>query len=265
MKSKIQKVKLIVSDLDGTLLQNGAQALEERAMIAIRKLQKRGILFAASSGRQYPNLERMFQDLGKEMIFICENGALVIYQGETLIESFIERELGIALIQDIYQRKDCEVLLSGKNTSYLHPKTEAYLYRIRDVVKNNITIVEDLTKVEEPFLKISVCQRNGIEPSMAYFQQRWGTQVHATISGKEWMDFTKLGVNKGTSLELLQKKLKIQKSETMVFGDNENDIEMLKQAEYSFVMENAKEEMKNYGNYTTKSVEEILEYLEKEL
>ena len=37
MKSKIQKVKLIVSDLDGTLLQNGAQALEERAMIAIRK------------------------------------------------------------------------------------------------------------------------------------------------------------------------------------------------------------------------------------
>ncbi len=51
----------------------------------------------------------------------------------------------------------------------------------------------------------------------------------------------------------------------MVFGDNENDIEMLKQAEYSFVMENAKEEMKNYGNYTTKSVEEILEYLEKEL
>ena len=132
-------------------------------------------------------------------------------------------------------------------------------------MKNNITIVEDLTKVEEPFLKISVCQRNGIEPSMAYFQQRWGTQVHATISGKEWMDFTKLGVNKGTSLELLQKKLKIQKSETMVFGDNENDIEMLKQAEYSFVMENAKEEMKNYGNYTTKSVEEILEYLEKEL
>ena len=265
MKSKIQKVKLIVSDLDGTLVQNGAQALEERAMIAIRKLQKRGILFAAASGRQYPNLERMFQDLGQEMIFICENGALVIYQGETLIESFIERELGIALIQDIYQRKDCEVLLSGKNTSYLHPKTEAYLYRIRDVVKNNITIVEDLTKVEEPFLKISVCQRNGIEPSMAYFQQRWGTQVHATISGKEWMDFTKLGVNKGTSLELLQKKLKIQKSETMVFGDNENDIEMLKQAEYSFVMENAKEEMKNYGNYTTKSVEEILEYLEKEL
>ena len=54
MKSKIQKVKLIVSDLDGTLLQNGAQALEERAMIAIRKLQKRGILFAAASGRQYP-------------------------------------------------------------------------------------------------------------------------------------------------------------------------------------------------------------------
>ena len=57
--------------------------------------------------------------MAKEMIFICENGALVIYQGETLIESFIERELGIALIQDIYQRKDCEVLLSGKNTSYL--------------------------------------------------------------------------------------------------------------------------------------------------
>lgn len=259
------EIKLIVSDLDGTLLQNGAQALNQRAIADIEKLQKRGIIFAAASGRQYPNLKRLFGSLGKDMVFICENGAFVMYQEKILLQNPIERELGSALIKDIYQRKNCEVLLSGKYTSYLQPKTESYLYRMRDVVKNDITLVEDLTKVEEAFLKISVYQAEGIEHSEEYFKQKWGEKVQTTISGKQWMDFTALGVNKGTALELIQEKLKIEKSQTMVFGDNFNDIEMLERAKQSFVMESAKEEIKACGTHITKTVEEILEDLERKL
>ena len=70
------------------------------------------------------------------------------------------------------------------------------------------------------------------------------------VSGPYWVDVMLKGVSKGTAVAFLQKKLGISREETMAFGDFYNDVEMLQQAEYSFVMENAEEKMKQYGNYT---------------
>ena len=53
-------IKLVASDLDGTLLQNGAQALNPSIFPVIQKLQKKGIHFVAASGRQYWNLRNLF-------------------------------------------------------------------------------------------------------------------------------------------------------------------------------------------------------------
>lgn len=251
-------IKLIASDLDGTLLQNGAQILTEEAKQRIAELQKMGILFVAASGRQYPNLCRLFGKLSEKMLFICENGAYTVQNGQELDSIPMNREMGIALMQDIYAKEHCEVLLSGKNTSYLQPKTEDYVHRMCSIVKNNVQIVEDLTKVEEPFLKISAYRADGISLSEEYFRNRWGKHLQAVVSDRLWMDFTAFDVNKGQALKKIQMTLGITKEETMVFGDNYNDIEMLEQAEYSFVMEDAPEPIKQYGRYGSKQVEETL-------
>lgn len=52
-------IKLIASDLDGTLLQNDAQALTPRAIDLISKLCDAGIHFVSASGRQYDNQKRV--------------------------------------------------------------------------------------------------------------------------------------------------------------------------------------------------------------
>ena len=64
-------IKLVASDLDGTLLLNGAQQLPEEIFPLIRELKKLGILFVAASGRQYPNMRRLFDPVADEMAFIC--------------------------------------------------------------------------------------------------------------------------------------------------------------------------------------------------
>ena len=53
-------IRLIACDLDGTLLLNGAQRLEPKIFTLIRELTRKGIYFAAASGRQYTNLRRRF-------------------------------------------------------------------------------------------------------------------------------------------------------------------------------------------------------------
>lgn len=60
-------IKLVASDLDGTLLFKGAQSLPEEIFPLIRQLKKMGILFVAASGRQYANMKKMFRPVVDDM------------------------------------------------------------------------------------------------------------------------------------------------------------------------------------------------------
>ncbi len=62
-------IKLIASDLDGTLLHNGAQKLTPRAIELIHELTQKGVHFVAASGRQYDNERRLFSEI-KDEIFL---------------------------------------------------------------------------------------------------------------------------------------------------------------------------------------------------
>ena len=83
-------VKLIASDLDGTLLQNGARDVNPIVFDQIRTLKEHGILFAAASGRQYLNLRRLFTPVQDDIAYIAENGSLCIYNEETISKGIIE-------------------------------------------------------------------------------------------------------------------------------------------------------------------------------
>ena len=77
---KKNKIKFIASDLDGTLLLNGAQKVSEELIPLIKRLNDEGIIFCAASGRQYPNLRRLFGEVADELMYICENGSVIIYK-----------------------------------------------------------------------------------------------------------------------------------------------------------------------------------------
>ena len=251
-------VNLIASDLDGTLLLNGAKTVSEETIDFIKKLSKYDVLFVAASGRQYPNLRRLFREVVDDIAYICENGALVKYKDKTVMKKPMERELGLKLMEDIYQKEGCEILLSGENTSYLMPKSEDYVEHMKKYVGNDVTIIQSFDEVQEEFLKISVYEKAGIENSSDYFHQRWADCTEDTVSGKCWMDFVAPGVHKGLALQEIQKMFHIAKEDTMCFGDSYNDIELFKNALYSYAMTNANSEIRAKARYVTTSVESIL-------
>ena len=69
-------IRLVCSDLDGTLLQYGKKELEGEIFDQIRALHDRGILFCPASGRQYTSLRKLFAPVADCCIFLCENGAV---------------------------------------------------------------------------------------------------------------------------------------------------------------------------------------------
>mgnify|MGYP001536952521 FL=1 len=68
---KEKRIKFIASDLDGTLLLNGAQKVSQELIPLIKRLNDNGIIFCAASGRQYPNMTKLFAPVASEAFWRC--------------------------------------------------------------------------------------------------------------------------------------------------------------------------------------------------
>ena len=244
-------IKLIASDLDGTLLQNGAQSLPEGVIPFIEKLSTEyGILFVAASGRQYPNLVRLFGSASKHMAFICENGSLVFYQDRLLASYPMDKETALTISHDILSLPGCELQISGEKTCYLIPKSERFVDRMVNHVKNDIKLLSTPEEHPEPYYKISVFEESGIaEGHGPELLARHKDKAQCTISGKAWLDCVAPDVNKGRALRELIATLGITTGECVAFGDNYNDLEMLDSVKYGYIMDNAIQEIKSRYHY----------------
>jgi len=251
-------IKLIASDLDGTILLQNAQSVDNSLFETIHKISEKGIIFAPASGRQYNSLKMLFEPVEKDLMYIAENGALVMYKDEVLFKSPMNRKLAMEIIEDVYEQCSCEVLVSGLNTAYIKPKAKEYLHRMTTMVKYKTSIVDNFDDIQEDILKVSVCDISGIKNSREYFTKKWSDKVLTAVSGELYLDFTANGVNKGTAIKNIQEKLGISPDECMAFGDNYNDIEMLDNVRHSYAMELAVEDIKKHAKYITKSVEKTL-------
>lgn len=255
-------IKLIVTDLDGTLLKRGSQSLDPSTLALIDQLKKQGILFAAASGRQYPNMRRLFDYVGDDLYYICENGSIILHKEEEYCKKTMPKELSIALIEDILAVDGAEALISGARTSYLMPKTESFYNRMANIVKNDVTIVKDIHTVEEDFIKISMYMagyERVPEEINNRFREKYGNDLLATDSGNGWLDFVPKGSSKGTAVAYLMEQLGIESDEVMIFGDHENDISMLTLTDHSYIMAHSNDYMKQYAKQECTTVDEVLE------
>ena len=253
-------IKLIASDIDGTLLQKGETAISERFFTQARHLMDRGIALCAASGRQYSSLRALFAPVAEGMYFLCENGAVVYGPGKELLsKTVIDREISLELCRDILAIPECEVLISGTNMSYLCPKTEDYVNHIRYFVGNNTTILRTPEEMPEDFVKISAYYRPGatlVEPVLG---PRWGQRFQMAVAGECWLDFTL--ADKATGIRALCQHLGIDTGEVMAFGDNYNDIPMLDAVGHPYLMASAAEPLRRrYPNQCPRP-EDVMEKL----
>lgn len=255
-------IKMIASDLDGTLLLNKAQSLPQDIFPLIRQLKELGILFVAASGRQYPNMKRLFGPMVDEISYISENGALAVEHEQVLYQDVFDRKLAEEIIHAILSKKDAEFTCSAKDYHYLMPKTEHFTKLMTDIVKNDCKFIHSLDEMTEPIMKLAVYEPGGmIEEVTRYWIERFKNDCTVVTSGNEWIDFIPFGTNKAKGILELQKKHHISPEECMAFGDEYNDIEMLKAVKYGFAMAHSKEGVKKAAAFETDRVQTVLKKL----
>nr|WP_296042450.1 HAD family hydrolase [uncultured Blautia sp.] len=255
-------IKLIASDLDGTLLLNGAQSLSEELFPLIKKLKEMGILFVAASGRQYANMKRMFAPVADEIAYISENGGLALQNDKVLYQDSFDPALVKEIVTAIQENDGSEFSCSTKDYYYICPKTEHYYDLMINVIGNNCHIIKNVDEITEPCMKLAVYEKNGNQDATTrHWQELFAGRCKVVTSGAAWVDFVPFGTNKAKGILEFQKRLNIAPEECMVFGDEYNDIEMLKSVPYSFAMSHAKPGVKKAAAYEADRVEEVLKKL----
>lgn len=244
-------IKLIVSDIDGTLVKDGSHEMNPELCDVILKLRKKGIQFAAASGRQWASIESIFESVREKIFYLSDNGAYIGCYGRNLFINPIERKTVMDMIEDVRKSEGLEVMVSGPDVVYLETKDQTFVDWLIHGYKFKVEQVPDLTKVESDFIKVSVYRRTDVESHTKMLQKKYEDRLKITIAGDMWMDCMKPGINKGQAVKMIQDSLDIKPEETMAFGDQLNDVEMLGRAYYSFAVGNARKEVKAASKFQT--------------
>lgn len=247
-------IRLIFSDMDGTLLDEHGRLPEEFADLYWR-LRERGIRFAPASGRQYASLRTTFAPWQAEMIFVAENGTMVMESGRELYASPVDRRLALAVMREGVSIPAAYSVLCGKKHGYALTDEAVPPFRAcLDQFVTEAAFVDDFAAVEDVPIKMSFCDLAGhAETTILPRMRQYEDHLQVSLSSAEWVDLYNHGVSKGTAARHIQEALGIRPEECAAFGDYQNDLELMDAVAYSFAMENALPEVKARARYTAPS------------
>ena len=242
-------IKLIVSDIDGTMV-NNQKEVPDSFWSTFDTMHAKGILFCAASGRQVQSLHELFAPIKDLIAYAPDNGASLIYQGETLFERPISLVSFLPILRTCEQINQIGVALCGRNSAYIKTSDDWIFDEIARHYPAH-TRVEDFAAINDDIFKITVCDRGTSRLNSYRYLQQYNRDFNVVVSGDIWLDITRKDVNKGDAIVHLQNILGILPDETVVFGDHMNDVELIQCATHSYAMKNGQEELKKLANNVT--------------
>ena len=243
-------IQLIASDIDGTLVKDGESKLNEELIEVIDKLYGKGIIFAAASGRSVVSQEKLFESIRDKIYYISCNGTYIGKFGECINQSVIKPEYVKEIVRDTRNYPDCTLFLNIDRGYYTDSKDKKVIEWVENGYCEKVFQVEDLLDVDEKIIKVCLYDpKHQAGVTGKDLMDKWRGKLSVVTAGTMWLDFFDKEASKGAALSMLQDMLGVSKEETMAFGDQQNDIEMLKQADYSYAVGNAIPEVKRIAKF----------------
>jgi len=252
------KYQMIVSDLDGTLL-NSRSLLTQKTIHTIERMKSQGKVIVIASGRTYGEIVALTEPLNlfsyHNAYFICYNGVLTVKTNPLTV-----------LLNMSLHKEDVQLIIDsiGPTDLKFHVFADNKVYLSHDITQTLETHQSSNTEV----IRIDMSQYNqndDVYKILLYhdkirldeFKKNMPNQIVKNYSVVKSHDqlleiFHKEG-SKGHALEFLSKLLHIDKDEIIAFGDEENDITMIEYAGLGIAMGNAKPIVIASANYTTLS------------
>lgn len=249
-------IKLMVSDVDGTLL-TGDKRITEATRAAVRKLSSAGIGFTLVSSRPTVGMEFLIEPLALSLPFGAFNGSSIVdpqlnpIEHHTIPVAVVRRSLAVLeeFRTDIWLFSHDRWLIRNVDGEYVGLEQRA-IRHAPDVVPDFQLHLQDVSKIVGASSDPELLRR--CEETM---RDTIGSEATAVRSQPFYLDITPPGYDKGTFVEAMARRLGIPMEAVATIGDMENDLPMFARSGTSFAMGNATNEIKRRASHVTASNE----------
>lgn len=220
-------MKIIFSDLDGTLLLRGESMLNKNIKNSIYKILESGNAFAVASGRNYIELRKFFREFENDIYFVCNDGSLAVHKEQTIFSNPMDK----SMFTDFK-----EYTAHSKYITYI--KSENRL-NVRNTLKqydNHVMMIESIDDISEDIYKISDMDKSVPCPLPVVYRNHSMNEYVAD------------GADKSHSAEYIMSMLGIPSEYAYAFGDNTNDTGMFKVCGTSYASVFAKPQIKKIAD-----------------
>lgn len=272
-------MKIIATDMDGTLLDHNRELTEENAR-AIVKAQEKGVTVVVATGRDYTEAVNPLKRAGIRCPIIAVNGAEIrSEEGGKILSTPLTYEQ-FKLINDVLTENNIYFEIYTSKGAYTNNQelalqvvvdvlkssnepgadNEAHMYELAERRFQNaeILVTDDYEKIiENETVEIHKAlaftlddqARNNARKQL----EKKENMLSVSSSGHENLEITNIHAQKGIALKAFADRLGVAMRDVMAIGDNYNDISMLKAAGISVAMENAEQEVKDISSFVTKT------------
>jgi len=246
-------IRVIATDMDGTLLDPKGQLDLPRLEKILDKLDQCDIRFVIATGNEVHRMRQLLGHLAERVVLVVANGARIfendeLLQAQTWDDAMVDKALGH------FKGRECQdqFVVTGMNGGFVKEGTvftELDKFMTPEMIEKlyqRMNFVDEFdSNLFGGVLKMSMVV--GEERSESVLQEindLFDGHVRAVSSGYGCIDILQDGIHKAWGLVELLKRWNLKPEQIMAFGDSENDIEMLELAGISYAMENAEEAVK---------------------
>ena len=246
-------IRVIATDMDGTLLDPKGQLDLPRLEKILDKLDQCDIRFVIATGNEVHRMRQLLGHLAERVVLVVANGARIfendeLLQAQTWDDAMVDKALGH------FKGRECQdqFVVTGMNGGFVKEGTvftELDKFMTPEMIEKlyqRMNFVDEFdSSLFGGVLKMSmVVGEERLDSVLQEVNDLFDGRVRAVSSGYGCIDILQDGIHKAWGLVELLKRWNLKPEQIMAFGDSENDIEMLELAGISFAMENAEESVK---------------------
>lgn len=269
-------IKLIASDLDGTLLDE-PNRISKINLDAIEYAYQKGAKFCFSTGRDLQSVKDITCLLNHKPVLLLGNGSEVYDEDENLVFQNFFNNKYLEEVCEIMNKHDVPHMIFTTDGFYtttnpvevrrrfierigkIKNQEMAHIFATNmDKPCNNLVQIEDIQEFAKTkkVLKVEGFHYNSkpVEDVKKVLEKF--TELSHLSTGKNNVEVTNLTATKGLALKRYCEYANIKEDEVMVVGDSHNDLSMFELFKYSFAPENSIQEIKNFAYKVVKSCDE---------
>lgn len=261
-------IQLLVSDLDGTLLQRGQSghsgiSLADRS--ALHEASAKGLTICLASGRLYPDIKATTLLLELPCHAISQNGtATYLHGGELLHSSGFALDLAHALIRFPDGTPFARSVSCANESVYVEAHYPDHS-DVRQRVNSPFIIHPDLASAFGNELQpTKFCYYGKLASLQALqraFENAFGEQIEALMTDVDCLDIMPAGISKGAGLRILLERLGIAPDEVACVGDQFNDVSMFAVTPHSFAMSHGPEAVRAQAAHVVDTVHDVVHWI----